>query len=158
MQMNINTKFKIKLSLDSIEEFTKMLEQEKKNLPQVAVNIVKRVSEVGKENNHESTELMQVGRVGDTITGGIRTTNKGETFAEFGTGIVGSNNPTANEMLAESGWKYDVNEHGEKGWIFPVEDGTYRWTKGIPANKKFYNAMKRMEKEFPNIAKEEINK
>ena len=158
MQMNINTKFKMRLSLDSIEEFSKMLEQEKKNLPQVAENIVKKVSEVGLQDNHKTTELMPVKRVGDTITGGIRTTDEGETFAEFGTSIVGSNNPAVNEMLAKSGWKYDVNEHGEKGWIFPVEDGTYRWTKGIPANKRFYNAMKRMEKEFPNIAKEEMNK
>ena len=148
----------MRLSLDSIEEFSKMLEQEKKNLPQVAENIVKKVSEVGLQDNHKTTELMPVKRVGDTITGGIRTTDEGETFAEFGTGIVGSNNPAVNEMLAKSGWKYDVNEHGEKGWIFLVEDGTYRWTKGIPANKRFYNAMKRMEKEFPNIAKEEMNK
>lgn len=156
--MNINAKLKMSLSLDSIEELENMLKEEKKNLPQIAENIVRRVSEVGLKNNHKSTELMPIKKVGDTVSGGIRTTDEGETYAEFGTGIVGSSNPHVDEMLAEAGWKYDVNEHGEKGWVYPVGDGTYRWTKGIPANKKFYNAMKNMEREFPNIAKEEMSK
>ena len=146
------------LSLDSIEEFENMLKKEKKNLPQIVENIVRRVSEVGLEDNHKSVEMIPIKNDGAVVSGGIRTTDKNETYAEFGTGIVGSNSPHVDEMLAESGWIYDVNEHGEKGWVYPVGDGTYRWTKGIPASKKFYNAMKNMEREFPNIAKEEMNK
>ena len=57
-----------------------------------------------------------------------------------------------------NGWKYDVNEHGEKGWKYPKGDGTYGWTRGIPASKKFYNAMKRMEQAFPFIAQDELSK
>ena len=38
------------------------------------------------------------------------------------------------------------------------EDGTYGWTKGISAQKKFYNAMKNMEDNFKTIAIEEFRK
>lgn len=37
-------------------------------------------------------------------------------YIEFGTGIVGSNE--AHEQASESGYEYDVNAHGEKGWSF----------------------------------------
>ena len=106
---------------------------------------MRRVSEVGLEDNYKSTEILPVKNNGNTITGGIKTTDEKDTYKEFGTGIVGSQNPHVSEFLAKSGWKYDVNEHGEKGWIYPKEDGTFGWTKGIPAEKRFYNAMKNME-------------
>lgn len=154
-QVKLNTKYTMSLSLSSINEYKKILEQYKKQLPQVAENIVKRVSEVGLENNHKSTEMLPVKNEGGVVSGGIRTTDEIDTYREFGTGIVGSQNPHADTM---SGWIYDVNEHGEKGWRYPKGDGTYGWTKGIPASMKFYNAMKKMEEELPNIAKEELSK
>lgn len=119
---------------------------------------MRRVSEVGLEDNYKSTEILPVKNNGNTITGGIKTTDEKDTYKEFGTGIVGSQNPHVSEFLAKSGWKYDVNEHGEKGWIYPKEDGTFGWTKGIPAEKKFYNAMKNMEESFKEIGIEEFRK
>lgn len=62
------------------------------------------------------------------------------------------------EILEKIGWKYDVNEHGEKGWVYLKEDGTFGWTKGIPAQKKFYQACKRVEQNFSNIVMEEMSK
>lgn len=119
---------------------------------------MRRVSEVGLEDNYKSTEILPVKNNGNTITGGIKTTDEKDTYKEFGTGIVGSQNPHVSEFLAKSGWKYDVNEHGEKGWIYPKEDGTFGWTKGIPAEKRFYNAMKNMEESSKEIAIEEFRK
>ena len=157
MQMNLNTKHTIRLSLSSINEYKQILEEYKKKLPQIAENIVRRVSEVGLQDNHKSAELLPIKNEGNVISGGIRTTDEIDTYREFGTGIVGSQNPHIAEYLEKVGWIYDVNEHGEKGWRYPKGDGTYGWTKGIPASKKFYDAMKRMEEELPNIAKEELN-
>lgn len=156
--MNINAKFTTRLSLKDIEEYQKFLKQYKEQLPKVAENIVTRVSKVGLEGNYKSTEVIPTKNEGNVITGGIRTTDIKDTYREFGTGIVGSQNPHVSEILAEIGWKYDVNEHGEKGWVYPKEDGTYGWTKGIPAQKKFYNAMKNMEESFKTIAIEEFKK
>lgn len=150
-QMNIKTKFN--LSLSDMAELKELLEKIQKAIPEKAEGIVREVSKVGLENNYKSTQMMSVKREGNKIIGGIETKDRGETFAEFGTGIVGSGNPHVDKWLAESGWKYDVNGHGEKGWIFPIGDGNFRWTKGMPAQKKFYEATKRMKQAFPEIAK-----
>ncbi len=155
MQMNLNTKYTLNLSISSLTEYKEMLEEYKKKLPQVAENIVRRVSEVGLQDNHKSTELLPIKNEGNVVSGGIKTTDEIDTYREFGTGIVGSQNPHPDVM---SGWIYDVNEHGEKGWRYPKGDGTYGWTKGIPANRKFYNAMIRMEHAFPFIAQDELSK
>lgn len=148
----------MKLSTASINEFKKLLEKRKSDLPKIAENIVKRVCEEGLENNYASTEMLPIEHSGKTISGGIHTTDEKDTYKEFGTGIVGSNSPHVNEMLAIMGWKYDVNEHGEKGWIYPKGDGTFGWTRGLEAQKKFYNAMLRMQDVFYKIAIEEFNK
>jgi len=156
--MNINASFKMNLSLSSIKEYKDFLLKYSKEMPKVAENIVERVSEVGLEDNYQSTETIPVKNLGGVIQGGIRTTKEEDTYKEFGTGIVGSSSPHVSEYLAQSGWEYDVNKHGEKGWIYPKADGTFRWTKGIAAQKKFYNASKRMEEKFEEIAKDEFKK
>ncbi len=55
----------------------------------------------------------------------------------MGTGIVGSENPHPNSKLE---WKYDINSHGEIGWIYRKKDGSYGWTKGLPAKHMFFDA------------------
>lgn len=64
-------------------------------------------------------------------------------YIEYGVGIVGKNSP---HPKPQRGWKYDINNHGTKGWVYPVitesdemfndvkiksKDGsTLAWTKG----------------------------
>ena len=156
--IKLNTKHTTRLSLKSIEEYQEFLKKYRKQLLEVAENIVKRVSEVGLEGNYNSTELLPIKTHINSVSGGIKTTDEKDTYREFGTGIVGSNNPHVAEYLAKVGWKYDVNEHGEKGWIYPKPDGTFGWTKGIPAEKKFYEAVKNMEDRFQEIATEEFKR
>ena len=79
-------------------------------------------------------------------------------FNEMGTGIVGSNNPHPNPDGPFKSWKYDVNEHGEKGWKYPKEDGTYGWTKGLPSRHMFYSAFQDIKNEIGNIVDIEIRK
>ena len=143
------------LSLDSIENYQKMLKEYAKELPKIAENIVNRVSEEGLNDNYKSTIKKEIENTESKVTGGIKTTEEKDTYREFGTGVVGSESPHPDIM---SGWIYDVNEHGEKGWFYPKGDGTYGWTKGQIAHRKFYNAMQRMEEKFPEIAKEEFSK
>lgn len=156
--MNINAKFNTRLSLKSIEEYQDFLKNYKEKLPKAVENIVTKVSKVGLQDNYKSTEVIPTKNEGNVITGGIKTTDTKDTYREFGTGIVGSQNPHISDILSQIGWKYDVNEHGEKGWIYPKEDGTYGWTKGISAQKKFYNAMKNMEDSFKTIAIDEFRR
>ncbi len=79
-------------------------------------------------------------------------------FNEMGTGIVGSNNPHPNPDGPFKSWRYDVNEHGEKGWKYPKEDGTYGWTKGLPSRHMFYSAFQDIKNEIGNIVDIEIRK
>ena len=153
--IDVNAKFTMRLSLESIDEYKDFLSKYSSRLPQVAENIVRKASEVGLEDNYKSTTTLPITNDGTKVSGGIRTNDESETYQEFGTGVVGKNDPHTVEYLEKSGWKYDVNEHGEKGWIY-FKDGQYHWTKGIPAKKKFYNASKRMEDKFEEIAKEEF--
>ena len=158
MQIDLNTKYTMRLSIESIEEYEKILQEKKKIIPKIAENIISRTTDIGLEDNYKSTEKLPIENNGIVISGGIKTTDEKDTYKEFGTGIVGSQNPHVSEFLAEAGWIYDVNEHGEKGWRYPKGDGTYGWTKGIPSEQKFYEAMKRMEETLPEIAREEFNK
>lgn len=156
-KIKLNTNYKIKLSLKSLEEYKNFLKEYKEQLPKIAENIVKKTSELGLENNYKSTKMKSIQNTGRKVIGGIQTTDEKDTYKEFGTGIVGNNNPHLSEYLAQVGWNYDVNEHGEKGWIYPKGDGTYGWTKGLPAEKKFYEAIKNMEDNLKIIAIEEFN-
>lgn len=105
---------------------------------------------------YPDTEKVSAKLEENTATSGIRNKKEIWTYHENGTGIIGSQNPHVAKALASMGWKYDVNQHGEKGWFYPKGDGTYGWTKGLPASKKFWQALQRAEEAFPEIAREEL--
>lgn len=94
----------------------------------------------------------------DTKQGRVWTNDMVIIFNEMGTGIVGSNNPHPNPDGPFKSWKYDVNEHGEKGWKYPKEDGTYGWTKGLPSRHMFYSAFQDIKNEIGDIVDIEIRK
>lgn len=72
-------------------------------------------------------------------------------YVEFGTGITGLHNPHQNASV--SGWKYDVNEHGESGWFY-YKDGEWHWTKGMPSRPFMYETDLELILEISKIAKE----
>ena len=75
-------------------------------------------------------------------------------FNEMGTGIVGSNDPHPNPLVE---WTYDVNQHGEKGWKYPKEDGTFGWTKGLPSRHMFYSAFEDIKDKIGDIVSVTLN-
>lgn len=65
-------------------------------------------------------------------------------FVEYGTGIVGKkfSHP------APKNWKYDINNHGMKGWwYFDDSQNKIRWTRGRSASAFVYKTMKFLEKQ-----------
>ncbi len=109
----------------SIEEITKL-----------ALETVKQYC----EDVNLSTHLSNIHSEYDPITnvGTIWTDDEVIVFKEMGTGIVGSNNPHPSPSEEFATWTYDVNKHGEEGWKYPKGDGTFGWTKGLPAGSMFY--------------------
>ena len=77
-------------------------------------------------------------------------------YVEFGTGLIGSNSPHPTPEVAN--WQYDMNKHGEMGWVFLDEsDGTYHWTQGFASRPFMYNTARQLEMLIPKIAKEVFN-
>ena len=147
------------LSLESMNEWLKELKGLKsKQIPNVALRTVDRLTDEMIKNAYPDTEKIPAKMEENKAIGGMQNKKSKWAYKEYGTGIVGSQNPHVAEALQQAGWKYDVNKHGEKGWIYPKGDGSFGWTKGLPAEKKFYEAIRKMEDSFPEIAKEEFNK
>ena len=144
------------MSLASLEEWTKDLEKRKKQYSKIALRIADRLADEMMKDVYPDTEKISAKLEGNIAVAGIRNKEQKWTYKEYGTGIVGSQNPHVAEALASIGWKYDVNEHGEKGWVYPKGDGTFGWTKGQPASKKFWQALQKAEEIFPEIGREEL--
>ena len=122
----------------------------------MALRVADRLADEMMKDVYPDTVKVSAKLEGNSATAGIKNTQEKWTYHEYGTGIVGSQNPHVAEALASMGWKYDVNKHGEKGWFYPKEDGTFGWTKGLPASKKFWQALQRAQEAFPEIAREEL--
>lgn len=73
-------------------------------------------------------------------------------FVEYGTGVIGAENPhpepetagngSDGNLLAMKYTDYDSNNHGENGWWYISDvDGKLHWTKGMRARPFMYNTM-----------------
>lgn len=174
-------KFETHLSLSSLDEMIRRLENRKKDYPKIAINIANRLANEMLEDvkqttsphgkkPYEDTELIPTKLEGNVVTAGIKNNKDKAYFNEFGTGIVGKQNRHIAEELAKEGYKYDVNNYGEAGWWYPttendpnptkkeVNNGWIAWTKGLPAQKAFYEALKKAEERFIEVGSEELQK
>ena len=163
----MKTLLTMELSKKSLEEAKKFLNKYQEAYSKGIDNAVKYATEMMYNkvleycyangiSNHTSQIQWQYDD--NTKTGRVWTNDMVIIFNEMGTGIVGSNNPHPNPDGPFKSWKYDVNEHGEKGWKYPKEDGTYGWTKGLPSRHMFYSAFQDIKSEIGNIVDIEIRK
>ncbi len=93
--------------------------------------------------------------------GFVRVTSDHAAFVEFGTGIVGQMNPHKNgEYLSKASWGYATGskifttKNGKVGWIYPTDDGGFRFTEGMKARPFLYETALEIQKTFPQVAKE----
>lgn len=73
-------------------------------------------------------------------------------YVEYGTGIRGAENPHPRP------WNYDVNEHGEAGWIYKGEDGKLHWTAGTEAKPFVYDTWLWGRRSAKNIINKHIRR
>jgi predicted dehydrogenase len=151
------------LSSNSFKDLAKFIDSYKLALEKGQANGIQKLVEIGKERVIANSPNISGARLESAIKtdvtpelGRIYTNDEVIVFNEFGTGIVGSNN--SHPEASAKGWRYDVNEHGEKGWYYEGDDGEWHWTKGLPASKMFFNT----KEELRQIAKDtmtiELNK
>jgi len=78
-------------------------------------------------------------------------------YIEFGTGIVGLTLPyVATSVLNEVGWEYDVNGHGEEGWVYRKDDIEYH-SIGMDSLAPVYKASMSLEDLLPNMVGDMLN-
>lgn len=72
---------------------------------------------------------------------------------EYGVGIVGqesSNN--------ENAWQYDINNHGQSGWVFVYEDGRWERTRGYAGFEIYRNIAIEVSSQLKNWVSEYYKK
>lgn len=163
----MKTKLTIELSKTSLEQAKKFLNDYKQAYEHGVENAIEKATEMLYEKvkqycyeagieQHTNNVYMEYDAT--TKTGKVWTNDMVLIFNEMGTGIVGSKNPHPSPQDAFKSWKYDVNEHGEKGWYYPKGDGTRGWTKGLPSRHMFFNAFEDIKGEIGDIVNVEIRK
>lgn len=158
--------FKADLSVSSIRDLQKQLQDYQKDLVGKCEKFTKRLAERGVEiAKIKITEYDAIytgellasinAEQGAVIQDGAKwivyTNCPWAKFVEFGTGIIGANSSHPDTSIV--GWKYDVNNHGEKGWFY-FRDGEWHWTKGLPSRPFMYETALQLTQEIVKTAKE----
>ena len=82
-------------------------------------------------------------------------------FVEFGTGVTGQNSPHKNgEYLSLAAWEYAsgtkifTTKDGRVGWIYPTDDGGFRFTEGMKSRPFMYETALELQRDLHKITKE----
>ena len=146
----MRTTVTLELKQQSLEKAKKLIQEYKKEYKKGVDNSIKVATEAMynkvleycyRKGIKDHTDAIHWEYDEKTNTGRVWTYDWVIIFNEMGTGVVGKDNP--HPKLKS--WKYDINEHGEKGWVYPKSDGTYGWTKGLPSRHMFYDAFKAIQ-------------
>lgn len=93
--------------------------------------------------------------------GFVKVTSDHVAFVEFGTGVVGQNNPHKNgEYLSKAAWSYAsgakifTTQDGRVGWIYPTDDGGFRFTEGMESRPFMYETALELQRDLQKITKE----
>ena len=93
--------------------------------------------------------------------GFVRVASDHVAFVEFGTGVVGAGRAHRNgEYLAKAAWGYATGskifttKDGKVGWIYPTDDGGFRFTEGMPSRPFMYETAVELAQIFDKMALE----
>lgn len=93
--------------------------------------------------------------------GFVRVSSDHVAFVEFGTGVVGQQSPHRNgEYLSKASWGYATGQKifttkdGKVGWIYPTDDGGFRFTEGMESRPFMYETALELQRVFPRMALE----
>lgn len=156
-------KITLDLSTRDINRAIRELQRYKKELNEKVSRLIETLTDYGVDVAKAQVRELgawYTGELESSITGyfsptvGVGVIKAGSPYAvyvEFGTGIVGQTSPHPDPK----DWQYDINKHGEDGWIyFNERDSRWHWTKGFESRPFMYNTARELEKECVRIAKE----
>lgn len=152
----------IRVSLDanSIDEAITKLKDYQARVEAAGTKIVERLTKDGAKQAQDLVSYMNAVDTGELMGSiiGEADGNKGTitagtdhaAYVEFGTGVVGAGSPHPNPV----GWAYDINGHGDAGWIYKGDDGRLHWTRGMPSRPYMYDTAQMLAEAVPQVAQE----
>ena len=157
----------------SIGNATRKLHAYKKRIQKRASLLVQKLTDYGAEvvrikivnmGAYYSGELLSgvSGYFSPSLNAGfVKVTSDHVAFVEFGTGVVGQNNPHQNgEYLSMAAWSYAsgakifTTKDGRVGWIYPTDDGGFRFTEGMKSRPFMYETALELQSKFEQMARE----
>ena len=163
----------IRLDPKSVENAIKELQAYKKEVENKARLLVQRLTDYGADIAR--IKIVDMGAVysGELLSGVdgyfspllnagyVKVTSDHVAFVEFGTGVVGQQSPHTNgEYLSKAAWVYATGQKifttkdGKVGWIYPTDDGGFRFTEGMKSRPFMYQTALELQRVFPQMAKE----
>ena len=144
----------------SVDKAIKELNAYKKEVETKTIALAQRLTDLGADivrmkivsmGAYDSGELLSGvdGYFSPSLNAGfIRVTSDHVAFVEFGTGVVGQQNPH------QTGSKIFTTQDGRVGWIYPTDDGGFRFTEGMVSRPFMYETAVELERQYMQIAKE----
>jgi hypothetical protein len=168
--------FKTDLSRSGITDLRKQLVDYKNNVLQQKVDLLaKRLAEKGvaiAQTNIATYDAIFTGELISSIEARYGGSTKGTAvfyvvadsrhavFVEFGTGQLGLEGSYPYPFPEGVEWNYNTGktifeiENGQYGWFYPAEDGTWRFTQGMPSRPFMYETAVQLMTEISKTAKE----
>jgi hypothetical protein len=170
----VRTEIKVNLNKKGgIENAIKELEAYKKRIQEKTSLLVQKLTDYGAEivrikivnmGAYYSGELLSgvSGYYSPILNAGfVKVTSDHVAFVEFGTGVVGQNNPHKNgEYLSKAAWNYAsgakifTTQDGRVGWIYPTDDGGFRFTEGMESRPFMYETSLELQRDLQKITQE----
>ena len=164
--VNLNESGSVKNAIKDLKKYRKNLEKNTRLLVQKLTDLGAKLVRVKivSMGAYYSGELLSgaMGYYSPSLNAGfVKVASDHVAFVEFGTGVVGQNNSHQNgEYLAKASWSYAsgtkifTTKNGRVGWIYPTDDGGFRFTEGMKSRPFMYETALDLQREFPRIAKE----
>ena len=164
--VNLNESGSVKKAIKDLGKYKKKLEKNTRLLVQKLTDMGAKVVRIKivSMGAYYSGELLSgvTGYYSPSLNAGfVKVASDHVAFVEFGTGVVGQNSPHKNgEYLAKASWSYAsgtkifTTKDGKLGWIYPTDDGGFRFTEGMKSRPFMYETALELERKFPTIAKE----
>lgn len=170
----MKTKININLNKEgALENGIKELVAYKKRIQEKTSLLVQKLTDYGAEiarikivnmGAYYSGELLSgvEGYYSPSLNAGfVKVTSDHVAFVEFGTGVKGQNNPHKNgEYLSKASWSYAsgakifTTKDGRVGWIYPTDDGGFRFTEGMESRPFMYETALELQRDLKKITKE----
>ena len=164
---------KVKLSPQSVMDAIKEINEYKAEVERKSRVLVQRLVDYGANIARVKIISLDAVDTGELLSGVdgyysptlnvgfVRVTSDHVAFVEFGTGVKGQENQHENdEYLSKASWGYATGQKifttkdGRIGWIYPTDDGGFRFTQGMKSRPFMYETALELQREFPRIVKE----